>query len=436
VRDTGGELEILLSGQMATNTRALPGGSAVLFTNPRGGVYFAELGSDSSRVIVTEALDARFIEQTGHLVWVDNASVMWAAPFDPAVGELTGERVFLLDGLTVVGGFASYSISDNGTLVYTTGAGRALFREPIEVLEVVNMDGEVTPVELSPRSFGGPRWSPDGNTIAYAGRAAGQTSGGSGIYLYDTELQTAPRLISDRDNARSPVWSTDGTRIAFVASDEDEGGIFVREISSDEPSRMLAANSQAPELLDWPDGDVMAFRHIRVGAPRGLFLLELTDGDSTGVSDYYSPEANAFDLRVSPDGSLAAYTSTESGEAEVYIRSFPTPRAEVLVSEGGGRRPRWSSNGTTLYYESPGDSIFAARLQLEPTPAVQSREPIMAAPFGEWSVHPDDDRLITVRAVESPDDEPEAEPEEQRHFIVTNWFEELRARTGGSDDGR
>ena len=73
---------------------------------------------------------------------------------------------------------------------------------------------------------------------------------------------------------------------------------------------------------------------------------------------------------------LAAYTSSESQQYEIYIRSFPDPGEPTIVSEGGGRVPFWSPDGNTLYYargEGVGEVTFmAARLQRDPVPIVLS----------------------------------------------------------------
>jgi len=60
---------------------------------------------------------------------------------------------------------------------------------------------------------------------------------------------------------------------------------------------------------------------------------------------YLRSEAVLTDMKVSPGGDFAAYMSEGTGEAEIYVRSFPDPRAEMLVSTGGGNFPHWSPDG-------------------------------------------------------------------------------------------
>jgi serine/threonine-protein kinase len=135
---------------------------------------------------------------------------------------------------------------------------------------------------------------------------------------------------------------------------------------------------------------------------------------------------------VSPDGTLAAYSSNESGQPEVYLRSFPEPGGLTIVSEGGGSIPFWSSDGSTLFYTSEGRPFTAARIERDPVPVVVSREDafsptgVTVRPFQGSALHPDGDRFVLGVAASFND----AAPGSERFVLVTNWFTELRERLG------
>ena len=59
--------------------------------------------------------------------------------------------------------------------------------------------------------------------------------------------------------------------------------------------------------------------------------------------------------QVSTDGRWLAYTSLESGEAEVYVRSLSNATLRWQDSAAGGHRSRWRGDAHELYYIS-GDS--------------------------------------------------------------------------------
>ena len=58
--------------------------------------------------------------------------------------------------------------------------------------------------------------------------------------------------------------------------------------------------------------------------------------------------------QLSPDGRWLAYTSTETGRAELYLTEFPQPRTKRPVTTGGGDHPRWRADGQELFFRSSG----------------------------------------------------------------------------------
>ena len=54
--------------------------------------------------------------------------------------------------------------------------------------------------------------------------------------------------------------------------------------------------------------------------------------------------------QVSPDGRWLAYTSDETGSAEVYVRPFPSGDGKWQVSTTGGTEPRWRGDSKELFY--------------------------------------------------------------------------------------
>ena len=162
-------------------------------------------------------------------------------------------------------------------------------------------------------------------------------------------------------------------------------------------------------------------------------MLDLSDPDNPRAEAYLEQEADLRDIVVSPDGTLAAYSSDETGTFEVYIRSFPDPGERTPVSEGGGWFPFWSPDGNTIYYWTlfgGGEITFmAARLQREPTPAVLSRDFLFKGPYYQHAsdLHPAGNQVIAGR-VNLAIGQEDAASEPERFIVITNWFEELRQR--------
>ena len=135
--------------------------------------------------------------------------------------------------------------------------------------------------------------------------------------------------------------STSSRAVTTEATD-----LFVKNVNDNSPPEILLTlpGSQVPS--HWPSDDRLVFEN---GSPPDLWMLDMSS-DSTVAAEYLASEAALMDMRVSPAGGLAAYSSNESGTVDVYVRSFPEPGAQERVSQGGGAYPFWSPDGNTIYY--------------------------------------------------------------------------------------
>jgi len=130
--------------------------------------------------------------------------------------------------------------------------------------------------------------------------------------------------------------------------------------------------------------------------------------------------------KLSPDGRFIAYDSNQSGQQEIYIRSFPEGTGLRRVSPNGGTQVRWRKDGKELFYVE-GDSLMAAPISTTPTLTIGSAERLFSdahLTFGagedylNYDVAPDGRKFI-VR-------EPELGDSEVRIRVVQNWHEEFR----------
>ena len=193
-------------------------------------------------------------------------------------------------------------------------------------------------------------------------------------------LGTTPRQLTFEGGNQWGVFSPDETRIAFASGREGTDGydLFVKNLNDDTPARSIIRLEGNQLPTQWPSDTLIVFESGSGGPVRDLWMLNLSDPDNPRAEAYLSSEAGLSSIKVSRDGTLAAYHSNESGANEVYIRSFPDPGERTPASQGGGVAPSWSPDGNTVNYwrlESPGVLTFmAARIQRQPTPVVLSRD--------------------------------------------------------------
>ena len=442
VPDTGGEPVRLLREARFTSPSLLPGGRAVIGAlYDAGGIMLLDLETDSLRELIPGGSDPQYVE-TGHLLYTVASGGLWAVAFDVNCGEVLGGAVPIFDGLSVFsfgpsGLLARYSVSRNGTLVYGVGGGGGYSRAQQRLL-VVDLQGNEESTPLDPREFASARWSPDGETVVYAGTEPGGASGRLDIYTYNVALRTAPKRITFEGFNVQPVWSPDGTRVAFASQrDGTDGffGLFVKTVNDDSPPQMIVILQGGQYPTQWPSDDLVIFDS---GGPSDLWMVDLSS-DSAIASPYLEMEAAISGMRVSPGGDLAAYTSNESGTRDVYVRSFPEARQPEIVSQGGGDTPLWSPDGNTIYYWTLGGriavkSLIAARIERGPPFVVTSRDTVLAGTYLSWGsdLHPDGDRLIIAQnvSVAGANTAADEAPEPERFLVVVNWFEELLERMG------
>ncbi len=161
-----------------------------------------------------------------------------------------------------------------------------------------------------------------------------------------------------------PVWSPDGATIAFAST--RKGGLDIYQGPSNAPGSevpLLTLNA-TPIVFpsDWsPDGKFIAYHRTNIKTALDVWLLPLT-GDRKPLP-FLHGDFNESQAQFSPQGKWVAYVSEESGGPQIYVQSFPTLTSKWQVSTDGGTQPRWSRDGTELFYLAPDRNLMALRVK-------------------------------------------------------------------------
>ena len=176
----------------------------------------------------------------------------------------------------------------------------------------------------------------------------------------DLERGGSSRFTYDSANDQLPTWSPDGTWIAFSSNRKARNNLYLKSVGGAVGSEELLLDTPNPKQPQhWSkDGQFLLYYEIDPKTGRDLWALE-----RTGVSWKPRVVANTqFEERggqFSPDGQWVAYETNESGRFEVVVQSFPEPGARWSVSTGGGMYPRWSSDGSEIYFMTPDSMLMA-----------------------------------------------------------------------------
>jgi Tol biopolymer transport system component len=157
------------------------------------------------------------------------------------------------------------------------------------------------------------------------------------------------------------------------------------------------------------------------------FDIAMLPYDAGGMSQpLINTRFNEFHPTISPSGRWLAYSSDESGRAEIYIKTYPGPAGAIPVTTDGGVEPVWDPSEKELYYRNDtGDKLFKVSILTEPTVQVGSPELLFEGRFlwsflwgRNYDISPKGDFFILIEVGET-------QPAAQINVVV-NWFEELK----------
>jgi eukaryotic-like serine/threonine-protein kinase len=341
----------------------LPDGRHFLFFAPsptqpeNAGVFVASLDSTTAERLVTTRSPA--VHAPGHLLfWREGA--LLAQAFDERTLEVHGNPVAVANavGLNPVTSQGLFSVSDSGTLVFFAGA--------VGESELVWVDrGGRTLDKPGPKGvFNSLSLSPDATSVVYD--QAEPRNRTLDVWRLDFARGIPSRLTFHPSHDMFPVWSPDGTRIAFSSVREPPPQLYELNADSSGTERLLLRTNLPKTASGWSsDGSLLLYDSIDPQTGGDIWALPLVGKPEpyaiirTGADEHYGT--------LSADGRWLAYISNETGAYEVYVQSFPATGFKRQVSTQGGFEPQWRRDGKELFYMAPNQTLMAVGVKSNPT---------------------------------------------------------------------
>jgi eukaryotic-like serine/threonine-protein kinase len=335
----------------------LPDGQHFLFLSvpaeaSSAAIYAGSLvSSDATRLFAAQS-NAVYAEP-GYLLY-HREGTLYAQPFNPSKLAINGDAVRLADKLPYdASGAAAFSASRTGILIYrnnpppTAQAGSGAAPSSVYNLPLTWVDRSGKKLDpLAERAgWAGVDLSSNGKRVATHRHDAD----GGDVWIFEPGQTMPAKFTFDvaQDNS-APLWTPDGTRVAFTSRRNDKWGIYLKLADSTKNEEPLTESDAPIVPMTWtPDGQTLVYWTSAAKTQGDVWGLPMT-GEKKPFPILNSP-ADERHPQVSPNGKWIAYSSNETGRSEIYVQPYPQG-VKIQISSHGGVYPRWGRGGQELYF--------------------------------------------------------------------------------------
>jgi Tol biopolymer transport system component len=238
---------------------------------------------------------------------------------------------------------ASAPASINGVIAYASIGQKRVFW-------TIRPDGsDRTRVNVDVPGFVGvPNWSPDGSRIVFDVNSFDDPhpkGGNLDIYVANAN-GTDPIRLTSKMVDHDPVWSPEGTKIAYVHGWDDQAEIWVMDADGSNPRRLT--DRRGPNLFrSWsPDGTKIAFASFD-GSNADIYVMNADGSDLRRLTD---DAAHEDQPAWSPDGRQIAFTREGAGDPGIYVMSPDRGGVTQLLHDADPANLglAWSPDGTKM----------------------------------------------------------------------------------------
>jgi eukaryotic-like serine/threonine-protein kinase len=377
-------------------------------------IFVGSLDSDEKRPIVTASTNAVYAEPGYLLYWRDNALV--AQHFDLRSDSLAGEPRIVSEAVQYFPqtNLAVFAVAGN-TLVAQTSAGRGVSKSQLIWFDRHGKQvGTVGPPEL----VANPKLSPDGRRVAVDQT---DTDGRHvNVWIHELTSDATARLGFGPWLEQVTIWSPDGKQVLYTSNEKLFFSLYLKNADgSGSAQNIMDFGTPQQGPWDWSrDG-----KYLLVRKERELWYITMPDRQTRPLVQSPWLIRNA---QFSPDGKFVAYSSSETGNWEVYVSPFPGFGSKWQVSRGGGEEPRWRRDGKELFYLAPDGMLMAAEVKTSagfeagsPSALFRThpRQPISAMDFFSYDVTADGQKFLVNTKVDTTNSVPLS--------VILNWESEM-----------
>jgi TolB protein len=210
-------------------------------------------------------------------------------------------------------------------------------------LRVADADGQnPRTVVRSNESVISPMFSPDGTRLAYVSFEDRKPV----VYVQSLQDGSRQKTAAFKGSNSAPAWTPDGRRLAVVLTRDETSQIYMINVDGSGVSRLTRSGGIDTEPVFSPDGQTVYFTSDRGGSPQ-IYRVAATGGEPARVT--FSGSYNVSPA-ISPDGRLLAYIGRDEGRFRVMLHELASGQTRVLTDTARDESPSFAPNGQSILY--------------------------------------------------------------------------------------
>jgi len=207
---------------------------------------------------------------------------------------------------------------------------------------------------------GSPRWSPDGNRLAYVRMVETYNARESSVEVNEWRNPSAQTLLSDNRLGPSLYWLPDGRLIYTLGDPENLQGASLWAVLPQRSVKALDSSKRITRGIGWinqitgsADGKLLTF--LRENTVSSVYIGALArDGTHlVGNRRLTLDENQNLPFAWTPDSKAVLFSSNRNGTSELFKQSTDQPLAESMMTSAEELlQPRVTPDGSEILYIS------------------------------------------------------------------------------------